>query len=235
MKFWNAVCFLCFLGLFAGNLFAIEIFVMDKEESAVVRFGDYQIFPEKRQGNALYHQNQLLVSFPTRQILEVMPVPDADSIVYLYSDFQDELAIGLYDLSENQRARIKRVDDEFYEVWVPTLGIRKIFRIYQNRLQSIASRLRTATGVTPSNSHVAYYHILRSEIIQVDGADQRAYDFRIHILNRDADRPKILTQTVYDTQPVLKLSWVDDRTLRYELSDGTTQDIDVASQLPGYF
>lgn len=235
MKFWSRVSFLLVFSTFAWNTFAIEIFFMDEEHSGVVQSGDYQIFPEKRRGNALYRENQLLVSFPNRQILEVMQVPDAKSIVYLYADFEDELAMGIYDLSQQERARIKRVDDEFYEVWVPALGVRKIFRIYKNRLESVASRLRTATGVTPSNSHVAYYHILSSEIIQVDGVDQRAYDFRIHILNRDADKGKILSQTVYDTRPVLSLSWVDGRTLRYQLSDGTTQDIDVAAQLPGYF
>ena len=232
---WKRLGWLGFFSLLPGFLFAAETFLQDDDHRGVVHVGEYQIFPEKRWGNGLYLNNELLVTFPNRQILEVYEIPNAESLVYLYAEAQQKLAMGLYDLSQQEQARIKNVDDEFYEVWVFALGIRKIFRIYQNKIQSVAPHLRTATGVTPSHSHIAYYHITNSEVIEVDGANQRVYDFRIHILKREAAEPQNLNMIVRDSRSILKLSWVDARTLRYELSDGTLHEIDVAAQLPNYF
>ena len=250
ISFWIKLGLICLSLHFPWNAFAVEIFSLDQEQGGVVKLeesqgntskyckycsGEYQIFPKKRLGNALYFQNKLLVTFPNRQILDLFEIPDAQSLVYLYADSQQKLAVGLHDFSEDKQAKIKRVDDEFYEMWVFALGIRTIFRIYQNHLERVASHLRSATGVTPSRFHVAYYHIAKSEMVEQGGKEQRVYEFKIHILKRSAAQPRGLKLKIRDNRSILKLSWVSEDTLRYELADGSTHDINIANLLPDYF
>ena len=247
---WIKIGVLCLSLHFPWTVVAVEIFSRDQEHRGVVKLaetqgtntrycqycrGEYQIFPEKRLGNALYFQNKLLVTFPNQQILDLFEIPDAQALVYLYADSQQKLAIGLYDFSEKKEAKIKSVDGEFYEVWVFALGIRTIFRIYQNRLERVASHLRSATGVTPAHSHVAFYHIAKSEIVEQDGKKLRVYEFKIHILKRSEAQPRGLSLKVQDTRSILKLSWLSEDTLRYELADGSQHDINLANLLPDYF
>ncbi len=232
------------------SIFAVEIFPLDQEHHGVINLleknntntnyckycsGTYQIFPEKRMGNALYLQSKLLVSFANRQILDLSEIRDAKSLVYLYADEEQKLAIGLYDFSAEQQTKIKRVDDEFYQVWNAPIYVRAIFRIYQNRLKRVDANLRTVTGVTPSRAHVAYYHITKSELVTENEKVVRVFDFRLHVLKRSAAKPRRLDINVRDTQPILKLSWITPQTLRYYLADGTSQDVDAASLLPDYF
>ncbi|MBF0277901.1 MAG: hypothetical protein HQM13_08925 [SAR324 cluster bacterium] len=247
---WFNFSFLCFIFIFPIKVTAVDTFPLDQDHRGLINLlennntgsqyckycsGTYQIFPENRMGNGLYFQKKLLVTFPNRVILDLYEIPDAESLVYLYEEDDQNLAIGLHDFSGEDRSKIKRVDDEFYEVWAFSIGIRSIFRIYQNRLERVASHLRTVTGVTPSRSHVAYYHIAKSEIIEEDGKEVRIYEFSIHILKRSAALPRRLNVKVQDKRSILKLSWVNENTLRYQLSDGTFRDIDAAALLPDYF
>ncbi len=235
MKFWIGSGFFYLTLLFSWQTTAVETFQQDIEHRGVLYLGDYQIFPENRLGNSLYYKNKLLISFPDRQILKFYEIPETRSLVYLYTDHQQVLALDVYDFSEEKKSNIKRVDNEFYEVRMP--GNRKIFRIYQKDLIGLTSHLRTATGLTPSHSHIAYYHIERSEVISKDDVEleQRIYYFRIHVLKRSEIEPIKLSEVIQDTQASLKLTWIDARTLSYRLSDGTSHEIDVASQLPDYF
>ncbi|MBF0288083.1 MAG: hypothetical protein HQM14_09720 [SAR324 cluster bacterium] len=236
MQFFIRMGLLSLALVFSFNVFAVETFSLQKNTHSTVALGEYQIFPEKRMGNAIYFQYNWLTSFPNRVILDVLPIPGTQSLVYLYADEEKKLAIGLHSIGENQQARIKRVDDEFYEVWVLSHGLRAIFRIYQNKLMRIAGHLRTATGVTPSHNHVAFYHIVNSELItKEEGKLERVYDFRIHIIKRTAEKPQRLDITIRNNEVRLQLSWVDAGILRYYLSDGTFEDLDVAKLLPDYF
>ncbi len=236
MQLWIKTGFVLLSFVFSVHALAVETFSLPQNKHSTVTLGEYQIFPEKRLGNALYFQKNLLTSFPNFMILDVLPIPDTQSLVYLYADHEKKLAIGLHSMGENQQARIKRVDDEFYEVWVLSHGLRAIFRIYQNRLMRIAAHLRTATGVTPSHDHVAFYHIVNSELLTKENGElERIYDFRIHIIKRSAEQPQRLNITVRNNEVRLQLAWVNDKTLRYYLSDGTSQDLDVAALLPNYF
>ncbi len=234
MKFWAASGFFCLTFLFSWQATAAETYELDSEHRGVLYLGDYQIFPENRLGNALYYKYKLLISVPDRQILKFYEIPETQSLVYLYADAQQALALDVYDFSEEKESKIKRVDNEFYEVWLS--GNRKIFRIYQNDLVGLTSHLKTATGLTPSHSHIAYYHIESSEVVSADDeAEHRIYYFRIHVMKRSDINPIKLSEVIQDTQASLKLTWIDARTLSYRLSDGTSHEIDVASQLPDYF
>jgi len=248
--FWVKIGLLWFSLYCPWSVFAVETFPMDQEHHGVINLlennntntnyckycsGTYQIFPEKRMGNALYFQSKLLVSFANRQILDLFEIRDAESLVYLYADNEQKLAIGLYDFSADKQTRIKRVDDEFYQVWNAPIYTRAIFRIYQNRLERVASHLRTVAGVTPSRSHVAYYHIAKSELITENEKEVRVFDFSVHVLKRSAAKPRRLDINVRDTQPALKLFWVNAQTLRYYLGDGTSRDVNAAALLPDYF
>ena len=233
-KYCIASAFFCLTLVIFWQATAAETFEQDSEHRGVLYLGDYQIFPENRLGNALYYKYKLLISEPDRQILKFYEIPETVSLVYLYADPQQALALDVYDLSTEKESKIKRVDNEFYEVWMP--GNRKIFRIYQNDLVGLTSHLRTATGLTPSHSHIAYYHIERSQVISPENeVEQRIYYFRIHVLKRSEIKPIKLHEVVQDTQASLKLTWIDARTLGYRLSDGSSHEIDVASQLPDYF
>ncbi|MGK5091701.1 hypothetical protein WDW89_06745 [Deltaproteobacteria bacterium TL4] len=206
---------------------------MDDKHRGVVWLDKYQIYPENRLGNTLYSDKKLLVSDPNQMILEIMDISGLEGLVYLYANQETQMGIGLYDATATQRVEIKRVDDEFYEIRDRNTGTQKIFRIYQGKLQSIFARSRTATQVTPAKRHVAFYHINSSKTVtNAEGIDQRIYSFRIHVLKRTESEPYTLPDTVDDTLPYLKLSWVNVNTLRYILSNGEAHDLILNDRMP---
>lgn len=225
------------LGLSASSGLASESFPMDDQHRGVLWLKKYQIYPENRFGNSLYLNKQLIAFDPGHMILEVFDVDGTESMVYLYKDTKDNLAIGLYDDSKKKQAQIKRVDEEFYEFWEREKHIRKIFRIYKGRLTNVLTKSRTGTGITPSISHVAFYHIKASErVVDEDGKNKRIYSFRIHILKRSEPHPWSLRNLeVKDWYPFLKLSWLNEYTLQYPLSSGEIKTVDLREHLPQHF
>lgn len=223
------------LGMGASVAWAQDTSQAPSYSTRIKQLGNYQIFPTERYGNALYLNRQLLASFGGRMILDLQEIPNGESLVYLYRDEEQNLALGLYDFSESKRARIKRVDDEFYEVWVFSLGIRAIFRIFDGKIERVASHLRTARGVTPSVEQVAFYHISASEVLEGENGKYRVYDFRIHVLKRKQTKPLRLSVTVRDSRSILNLSWPEATVLRYELMDGTIKDLSLSELLPDHF
>ena len=213
---------------------ALESFPQDENHRGIIEVSDYQIYPEGRLGNAVYELNKLMFSFPDRVILDIMNIPASTSVVYLYEDTENNKALGLFDKSSDHPAKIKRVDEEFYEVWTPSRNMRKIFRIFQDQLVGVFFQVKSARGVTPARDHIAFYHITDVKTPENDGTETQVFVFKVHLLKRNASKVRTLPVQVENTSPTLKLTWVEETTLRYTLENGTSNDIRIKDYLPGF-
>lgn len=223
------------IALLAQPVWGAETHPHNANSGGVKHLDPYQIYPKGRLGNALYKNRHLLFSFPDRKILDAQQISEQDILVYLYEDPLQNSLLGVHDETGANSIEIKHVDNEFYELWIPNLGVRKIYRIKNNTIIGIYNKVRTATGVAPGKDFAAFYHIYAAGPKEVDGVTDRYYTFRIHILHRESDQIETLPLLVDDKLPSLRLVWSDDQTLSYRLADRTVHNIDVTQYLPQYF
>ena len=230
-----AMIFFC---LHVIPLFGYEQYSLDEKHRGILSLGKFQIFPENRIGNALYLEHQQLISFPDRVIFIAREVQGTDLVAYLYRNNSNEVLLDIYDPSDS--IIFKQIDPELYEIWIPQLRARRLFRIYQNDIVPLLPKAKTATGLTPSSSHAAFYHISASEKVlseENEGpSNQRIYTFRIHIVNRQKAGYRTIPRfRIRNTAPSLKMEWLNQTTLQYQLSNGTIGSINVQEWLPNYF
>lgn len=139
-----------FLLLITSTLIAAETYPSDEKHRGLIASGKYRIFPEGRAGNSLYLDNKKLISFSDRIIVEASQISKLKVLVYLYRDNNSKLFLDVFSYSSDVTAKIKAVDEEFYEILIPEKGTRKIYRIYQGKISTIFDHSRTATGIAPS-------------------------------------------------------------------------------------
>lgn len=142
---------------------AVEIFSRDADHRGVIEFAPYQIYPENRIGNGIYLEKKLLDSHPQRVILNIVNIKDTDSHVYLYRGFKGVLGLDIVKNNTGEDVRFWQVDPEFYQYSNRTSGTRRVFRIFEDKIMPLLPNLRTGSGVTPSKTHVAFYHISNSK------------------------------------------------------------------------
>ena len=222
-------------------LLAREVHDMDDQHHGVLSSGNVQIFPENRTGNGLYQSFRLLVTLPDQTIKQVEGVEGTLALLYLSLDRKNNLTLGVYDGSPEKQVKLKQVDAEFYEFSDRTTSVRKVYRIFNGKLTGVYPRVRTAAHVTPSPTHVAFYHITesRTESLtneQGQSTERRVFSFRIHIVKRSETQLHTLLNTkIDDVQPFIEMAWVDDKTLSYTLSNGESKQLNLAKMLPGVF
>ena len=199
--------------------------------------GRYLIYPAGKRGNGLYQDQVLLTSNPDEQILKVHEVEGLeDTVVYLYRNRDEALRLKVGSPGESKH-RLRRIGEEFYEVLDETTRALKLFRIFRGTVDPLLNRSRTATGLTPSETHAVFYNITASEMVTIaEGDPFRLYTFRLHLLHRE--RPgfvSLRSLSVQSTRARLDFQWVGPSTITFQLGDGTPQQVDLRDYAPNLF
>ena len=183
------VSFLIVISLIINPIKGVELHPRDATHRGVVDEGGFTFFPENRLGNGLYREGKLLASKTGRSIISAKLIRGTNSVVYLYTALSDELGLGLVNGMEDGTGRLKRVDTEFYEYSNQEIGYQRIFRVLNRQIIAVLDNLRTGTGVTLSDTHAVFYHIVDSSSIMVEGDSGEQvsvwnYKFRLHLARR---------------------------------------------------
>jgi len=220
---------------------AVQNFSRDSSHRGIVEITPYQIYPENRIGNGIYLNKKLLDSHPNRMIINIVSIKNTKSSIYLYKNQNEVLGLGIVKNKADGEARFWKVDEEFYQYSNPTTGIQRVFRIFKEKIKPLLSNVRTGSGVTTSPTHAVFYHIIDSREITITNASgedliQRNYTFRLHVVNRRLENiGSILNLIIKDTSYNLKLSWEDEYSISYKLSNGKKQKIDLREYVPHLF
>ena len=220
---------------------SVEIFSRDTEHRGVIEFAPYQIYPENRIGNGIYLAKKLLDSHPQRVILNIVNIKDTDNHVYIYRGFNGSLGLDIVKNNTGEDVRFWQVDPEFYQYSNRTSGTRRVFRIFEDKIIPLLPNLRTGSGVTPSKTHAAFYHISNSKnvtSINQNGqkTTKRVYTFRLHVIKRDLeDLVSLYDLPIKDANYLLKLNWKNEHSLIYKLSNGKEYTIDLRKYAPSLF
>ena len=226
-------------GLQGTSLHALEIQPRDEKHLGVVSEGDFIIYPQNRLGNGLYRDNILLVSQIDQSVIGSQPIKDTKSVVYLYQDQNDEFGLGLINGENEGIGRLKKVGAEFYEFSNYEIGYQRIFRILQGRLISVLENLRTASGVTLSETHAVFYHITESSSSQkMDEAEKPKWNYRFRLHLTRLGTPQVVTLykvPLEDENVKLKLSWKDDFKLVHRKKNGSEDTYNLKKISPSMF
>ena len=226
LKFSTTALFLLTLVLQKFCLTAAELHPRDKNHRGLVQNGEFSYYPENRLGNGLYREGKLLASESGRLIFEALEIRDTNSVVYLYSDPSNELHLGLVNDEGDGNGRLKSVDAEFYEYTNNDIGYQRIFRLLNGAIVPVLEKIRTGTGVTLSDTHAVFYHIIKSGSTKVttetgEEVETWSFTFRLHLTKRGQKGVVTLFgMDVQDKMASLKLFWKDEHTLVVSKSTG---------------
>jgi len=218
---------------------AVEIQPQDNQHSGMVTDGNFIIYPQNRLGNGLYRDNNLLVSKTDQMIIGSQPVKGTESAVYLFQGRDQELGLGLVNGENEGMGRLKKVGKEFYEFSNYEIGYQRIFRILQGRIVPVLENLRTATGVTLSETHAVFYHITESS--SSSNAEDNAkpkwnYRFRLHLVRLGEPQVVTLYQLPLEDQNAkLRISWKNEHELIHRKRDGSEETLNLQKISPGMF
>ncbi len=240
--------FILFLPIFGVYLFisrqpiiALETFPRDNNHRGIVEVNSYQIYPENRIGNGIYTNKKLLDSHPERMITNIADIKGTKSSVYLYKNLKGDLGLGIIKNESDGEARFWRVDGEFYQYSNRSTGLQRIFRIFKNKINPLLPNVRTGRGITISQNHAIFYHIINSQEISINNENgqeikQRSYTFRLHVVNRNLEKiGSIFNLVIKDTNYNLKLSWENQFTVSYKTTNGKNNIVDLRDYVPSLF
>ena len=234
--FFGILLFFC-----SHGVKAIETFSRDSQHRGIIDVAPYQIYPENRLGNGIYLNKKLLDSHPQRVILNITKIKNTESYVYLFRSQNDVLGLDIVKSEADGDARFWKVDTEFYQYTNNTFGIQRVFRIFNDKVIPLLSNLRTGAGVKTSKDHAIFYHITGSKDVKIINSsgqelNQRAYTFRLHLVHRNREKIRSLKNIeIQDFSYNLKLEWVNEYSVSYNLSSGKKEIIDLRKQVPSFF
>ena len=227
--------------LYPNGGFAAENFVRDSNHRGIINLSPYQIYPENRLGNGIYLDKKLLDTHPDRTITNIVAIKSTESSVYLYIDKKGGTGLGIVKNENDGEARFWKVDPEFYQYNNRSTGLQRIFRIFSNKIKPLLSNVRTGSGITTSTTHAVFYHIIDSKEVVISNENgeevtQRNYTFRLHVVNRKLENiESILNLFIKDTNYNLKLTWENDHSISYKLSNGDKKTVDLKKYVPNLF
>jgi len=185
---------------------------------------NYRIFPVNKLGNTIYVDNRKLVSEVDLVMVDIIEAPGG----YIYHA-KDEVEQSVLGFSGEEDARFKALDGGYYQL-VTEEGGSKIYRLNSNHMiQNLLPRYKTAGGLVYNNSDkAAFYHIAKGENIETDeGKIRYLYTFRIHIAKIEEPAVIHLPLSISDYSSRLRMTWIDEETLQYSLSDGSIDRIKI--------
>ena len=162
-----------------------------------------------------------------QQIIGSQSILGIESIVYLFRDVNGQEGLGLVNGINEGTGRLKKVGEEFYEFSNYEIGYQRIFRILQGKVVPVLEKLRTASGVTLSNTHAVFYHITESNNSSDNLTNSNPgwnYKFRLHLTRLGQSQMVSLYQiNIVDQSPKLKLSWKNEFELIHRKKDGSEE------------
>ena len=205
---------------------ATEIHNRDENHRGLLHKNGFSYFPENRLGNGLYREGKLLVSKTGNLIFDAIEIRNTNSVVFLYSDPNKNLHLGLVNGEGDGNGRFKQIDAEFYEYTNNDIGYQRIFRLLKGKIVPVLENLRTGTGVTLSKTHAVFYHIAESgtTIIKTESGDETKawiFKFRLHLTKRGHN--SVITfygLPIEDQMPTINLFWKDENILVVQKSNG---------------
>ena len=222
-------------------IISLETFPRDNEHRGIVQINSYQIYPENRIGNGIYINKTLLDSHPERMITSITDIKGTKSSVYLYNNLKGDQGLGIIKNKFDGDARFWKVEGEFYQYSNRSSGLQRIFRIFNNKINPLLPNVRTGRGITISQNHAVFYHIINSQEISLPNENgqeikQRSYTFRLHVVNRNLEKiGSIFSLLIKDTNYNLKLSWVNQSSVSYKTSNGKNNIVDLREYVPNLF
>ena len=241
LKISTTALFLLTLVIPGFCLTAAELHPRDENHRGLVQNGEFSYYPENRLGNGLYREGKLLASESGRLIVDALEIRDTNSVVYLYSDPSNELHLGLVNDEGDGIGRLKSVDAEFYEYTNNDIGYQRIFRLLNGSIVPVLEKIRTGTGVTLSDTHAVFYHIIKSGSTKVttetgEEFETWSFTFRLHLTKRGQKGVVTLFgMDVQDQMASLKLFWKDEHTLGVRKSTGMQMLFDLKNYAPKMF
>ncbi len=227
--------------LLTQSIYSVESFPRDITHRGIVDDAPYQIYPENRIGNGIYLEKKLLDSHPERMITNIVDIKNTKSSVYLYRSESGNLGLGIIKNKDDGEARFWKVDENFYQYSNRDSGLQRIFRIFKNKIKPLLPNVRTGRGISSSQSHVVFYHIIDSQEVSIPNENglafkQRIYTFRLHVVNKNFEKiGSIFNLIIKDSNYNLKLFWENEFSVSYILNSGKKQIVDLREYVPNLF
>jgi hypothetical protein len=224
-RFFSIIVMSCFL-------FTVSVYgqseLQEREENikgGVLTIKDrYQIFPVNRLGNTIYVDNKKLASQAGLAMIDL--IETSGGFVYHAKDETEQSILGF---AGEENAKFKALDGGFYLLSTKEFG-NKIYRLNSdNMIQNLLPRYKTAGGLVYNNADkAAFFHISKGENIETeDGKLRYLYTFKIHVAKIEEPTVINLPLSISDYAPNLRMTWIDEETLQYSLSDGSIDRITI--------
>ena len=223
-RFFSIIVMSCFL--FTVSLYGqSEHQGQENIKDGVLTIKDrYQIFPVNRLGNTIYVDNKKLASQAGLAMIDLIEA--SGGFVYHAKDETEQSQLGF---TGGEDAKFKALDGGFYLLSTKEFG-NKIYRLNSdNLIQNLLPRYKTAGGLVYNNADkAAFFHISKGENIETeDGRLRYLYTFKIHVAKIEEPTVINLPLSISDYTPNLRMTWIDEETLQYSLSDGSIDRITI--------
>jgi hypothetical protein len=197
--------------------------VQNLDDGILVINDGFQIFPKQKPGNSLYLNNKQLISIDDLILENAIAI--AEGYIYQGTDLQNNLQLGFVGHSDTQFIGL---GNGFYQLIVNNGAKRKLYWVSQEKdIIDLLPRYNTATGLVFNQVNKAvFFHISKGETVETaDGRQRYQYTFRLHLVDTETGNVQLLPAIITDYRFPLRLSWFDENTIQYALSDGTRENI----------
>jgi hypothetical protein len=195
-------------------------------EGGIVIVDDtFTIFPKNRPGNSIYLKNKRLISVENLTLENIIALPEG--YIYQGTDMQENQRLGFVGDPDTQFISL---ENGFYQLIVRNGAKRKLYWISQEKeIIDLLPRYNTATGLAFNQVDKAvFFHISKGETVETDDGRQRyQYTFRLHLFDTETGDVEQLPKVITDFRFPLRLSWLDENTIQYALSNGMRETISV--------
>ena len=204
---------------------------MRPEHRGMIQVDPYVLFPENRAGNAVYLNNEMLLSLPGRTIIDVLPLPVEGRFAYVASNEAGEMELGVQKRDQDGAVRIDKISKDVFHAVMVLDGVvyKKMFRLIENKILDLLPSSKTPDGAVAGPGGVVFFHVASTTMEdRSDGTQKQVFGLKVHVTQGEEERLKSLSYLVQNGLPKLEFSWVDETTIRYKLSDGKQEEVSLS-------
>ena len=215
----------------ASTAMAGREFPSDSDHKGIIKFDAYEVFPENREGNAVYQDQKIILSEPGKTITHVLPLPEEGRFLYVTRDETGKMNLGVKLKDTDLKPRITEFGHNvFFVVMVMNEVVyKKVYRVVQNNtVQDLLPSSKTADGVTAGKVGVLFYHVASINREGSTGSGTTDFNLRLHLVLFEEERLRHLDYPIINTLPSLKLDWEDETSASYTLADGRQETLSIA-------
>lgn len=214
------------LKLWGGAALAADLLPTGPTNRGVISVGPYQVFPENRPGNAVYADNELLLTLPKQTIQDIVALPAVKKFIYLARQ-GDSRTVAVANGPNDPQPRVTEVTPGYYFVVTVLDGVayKKLLRVVGGGLVDMLPLSKTADGVTVGTKGILFFHIGKAD----QGADGKSvYSIGVHFVSFDDGKVRHLGDAIENAQPAVTFKWIDPDTAQVKLADGSLRTIAIA-------